>query len=412
MRAHLFGRLTPALQARRQLLEAVRPIARTEEVALGEALGRVPARAVRARAPVPPFDRASWDGYALRSVDTRGAGLRTPVSLRIVGEVFAEQTFRRRLRAGEAVAIATGGAVPSGADAVEIFEEVVARGRTVRLRAPVRPGARIAPAGDDFARGELLVRPGSPLGPSDLAAAAACGQDRLTVYARPVVAIVPNGNELRLPGERLRPGQIYESNNAALSAIVSACGGLPRAVPPVRDDPRAIEAALRRALRRSDLVLATGGSSVGEHDHLPRLFAKIGRPLFHGIAVRPGKPTLAARAGGKLLVGLPGHPTSCLLNMHWLMLPVLRRLARLPGPGWTERPARLAGPAVAPTPGLATVVPVRLRGALASSTFHGSSAISSLRGAAGFALLPPSAARVRAGRRLTVFVLEPPLATG
>jgi molybdenum cofactor synthesis domain-containing protein len=409
MKSHLFGRLTPALEARRRLLRAVVPIARTEEVRLASALGRVPARALRATAPVPRFDRASWDGYAVRSADTLRAGIRHPVELGIVGEVFAEQSYPRRLRAGEAVAIATGGAVPRGADAVEIFEEVDVRGRSVRLRAPVRRGARIAPAGDDFGRGELLVRPGVPLGPAELAAAAAGGYDRLRVYERPVVSIVPNGNELRLPGGRLGPGMIYESNNAALSAVVTACGGLPRPVAPVRDDPGEIEAALRSALRSSDLVLATGGSSVGEHDHLPHVFGRLGRTLFHGVAVRPGKPTLAATSGGKLLVGLPGHPTSCLLNMHWLMLPVLRRLAGLPGPGWTETTAHLTAPALAPTPGFTTVVPLRLRGSSATPTFHGSPAISSLREAGAYALLPPGTPTAATGRRLTVFVLDPPL---
>lgn len=409
LQAHLFGRLTPALEARRRLVRAVRPIVRTETVPVGEALGRVAARAVRAPAPVPAFDRASWDGYAVRSADTRRAGRRTPVTLAIVGEVFAEQTYARTLRPGEAVAIATGGAVPRGADAVEIFEEVEVRDRTVRLRMPVRPGARVTPAGDDFDRGELLVRSGATLGPADLAAAAACGHDRLTVYARPIVAIVPNGNELRLPGERLGPGQIYESNNAALSAVVAACGGVPRPSAPVRDDPDAIEGTLRSVLRGADLVLATGGSSVGEHDHLATVFARIGTPLFHGIAVRPGKPTLAARAGRKLLVGLPGHPTSCLLNMHWLMLPVLRRLARLSGPGWTIGSARLTGPAVAPTPGFATVVPLHSRGDRATPTFHGSSAISSLRDADAFAFLPPGTPRAGPGRRLRVYLLDPPL---
>ena len=409
MQAHLFGRLLPALEARRRLLRAIVPISRIEAVRVDRAFGRVAARSIRAPTAVPPFDRATWDGYALRSADVQGASRGAPCHLRVVGEVFAEQTYPARLRPGEAVAIATGGALPRGADAVEIFEEVVRDGPTVVLSAPVRPGVRIAPRGDDFPRGTLLVRRGEQLLPATLGALAASGVARVPVYARPRVAIVPNGNELRAPGSRAGPGEIFESNNAAISAVVAACGAEPVPMPPVRDEVAAIESALRRALRSNDLVLATGGSSVGEHDHLPAIFPRLGRPLFHGLAVRPGKPTLAARSGRKVLVGLPGHPTSCLLNMQWLVLPALRRLARLPGPGWTARTARLAGPAVNGLPGFTTVLPLRLDGDSVRSTFHSSSAIRGLGRAEAFAILAPGTKVLHAGTRLRVFVLDPPL---
>ncbi len=409
MRPHLFRELTPALAARRALLRAVRPIDRTETVPVERGFGRIAAASVRAPRAVPAFARATWDGYALRSRDVRNASRRRPGRLRVVGELFAEEAYRGRLREGEAVAIATGGAVPRGADAVEIFESVRRAGRWIELRAPVAAGARIAPEGADFRRGATLVRAGERLGPAVLGAVAACGVPRVTVYARPRVAIVPNGNELRPPGRRLGPGQIHESNNTALAAVVTACGGDPQPFPPVRDEPEAIARALRRALRAHDLVIATGGSSVGERDHLPRLFPRFGRVLFRGIAVRPGKPTLAASVGRKLLIGLPGHPTSCLLNMHWLVLPALRRLARVPGSGWTERSVRLLGPVPAPTPGFATVVPLRLRGDRAFSTFRGSSLLSSLRGSGGFVVLPPGGRRPGSGARRRVCVLDPPL---
>ena len=409
MEAHLFGRLTPALEARRLLLREVRPIERVEEVPVTEAFGRIAARPLRARHDVPAFPRATWDGYALRSRDVRGARPDRPVELVVVGEVFAETTYPGTVLPGTAVAVATGASLPRGADAVEIFEEVERRRSSVVLHAPVRSGARIAPAGSDLKRGAVLARAGERLGPASLGAIAASGLGTVAVYARPIVSIVPNGNELRRPGERAGPGQIFESNNASLAAVLHATGCEPRALPPVRDDASAIESALRRALRDSDLVIATGGSSVGERDHLPRLFPRIGRLLFHGVAVRPGKPTLAARCGDRLLVGLPGHPTSCLLNMHWLMLPVLRRLARQPGPGWTVEALPLRGAAAAPTPGLATVVPLRVRDRGAYPTFRGSSAIRSLQGANGFAILPPGTAEVRSGRRVRVHRLDPPL---
>jgi molybdopterin molybdotransferase len=406
-----FGRLTNVEVARRRLLHAARPIERTESVPVEAAFGRVAAKTVRAPFPVPTFSRTTWDGYAVRAADTRSARTARPVELRIVGEVFAEQSYRKRLGAGETVAIATGGAVPRGADAVVIFEEVERKGRSIRVRRPVRAGDRISRPGHDFPKGARLVERGEELTATALGTLAACGVPKVTVYARPVVAIIPNGNELLSPGDRPQPGRIFESNNATLAAVIGASGAEPRPQAPVPDDPRAIERAIRSALRTADIVLATGGSSVGERDHLPRVLPKLGTLLFHGIAVRAGKPTLAARAGSKLVIGLPGHPTSCLANMYWLVLPVLRKVGRRPGPGWTEGWAVLGSDAVAPSPGLATIVPLRFERGRAYTTFRGSSIITSLSGATAFAMLPPGRRVVRAGGRIRVYHLLPPLGT-
>ncbi|MGA8665055.1 MAG: molybdopterin molybdotransferase MoeA [Thermoplasmata archaeon] len=409
MEMHAFGRLLPMWVAQRRLLGAVRPISRIEPVRVTDGFGRIAARSVTAPRPVPSFARATWDGYAVRSLDTRTARASRPIRLRVVGDVFAEGRFSRRLAPGESVAIATGGAMPRGADGVVIFEDVEREGAWVSVPHPVGRGDRTAPAGDDFPRGTTLVSPGEELTPSALGALAACGFATVPCFARPVVSIVPNGNELILPGRSARPGAIYESNNVSLSAIITAAGGVPRPFPPVPDDPRQIEATLRRALATSDLVLATGGSSVGERDLLPRVLPRIGRLLFHGIAVRPGKPTLAALARGKLIVGLPGHPSSCLANSYWLVLPLLQKLARRPGPAWNDATVRLGRGVLAPTPGLATVVPLTLRNGRAYSTFHGSSSISSMSQAKGFVVLAPGRNRLRAGARLRVHWLRSPL---
>jgi molybdopterin molybdotransferase len=412
MEYHAFRHLIPVETARRRLLSAARPIRRTELVRVELAFGRVAAATYRAPRPVPDFPRATWDGYALRSRDTASARPAHPVTLRLVGEVFAEQAFSGRLARGECVAIATGGALPAGSDAIVIFEEAEREAAAVRVRLPVRPGERFSPPGHDFPRGRRLVREGQPLDAVALGTLAACGVPRIRVYARPVVALLPNGNELLRPGARTRPGRIYESNNASLSAVITAAGGVPRPKPPLPDDPDRIRAALRSALREADLVLATGGSSVGERDHLPRVLPQLGRLLFHGVAVRAGKPTLAALARGRLVVGLPGHPTSCLVDMYWLVLPALRKIAHRPGPGWTDGTAVLGGPAVAPTPGLSTVVPLRFEKGRAYSTYRGSSAITSLEGATAFAMLPPGRRAVPAGARVRVHFLDPPLGPG
>lgn len=390
----------------------MRPIERTELVPVEEGFGRIVAETVRAPRPVPSFFRATWDGYALRSRDTAEATRGRPAPLEIIGEVFAEQAFSGQVGPGETVAIATGAAIPRGADAVVIFEEVRRRGRRIEVPRSIERGDRISAPGHDFPRGALLARAGTPLDATTLGAIAACGVPRLRVYARPVVALVPNGNELLAPGSRPRAGRIYESNNATLSAVIQAAGGIPLALPPVPDDPRRIERTIRRALRTADLVLSTGGSSVGERDHLPRILRHFGPLLFHGIAVRPGKPTLAVRAGPKLVIGMPGHPSSCLVNMYWLVLPALRKIARREGPGWVESVGLLGNDAIAPTPGLATVVPLELRGDRWYSRYKGSAVITSLAGATAFTILPPGTAKRRAGERLRIFELEAPLGRG
>ncbi|HEV2428259.1 MAG TPA: molybdopterin molybdotransferase MoeA [Thermoplasmata archaeon] len=404
-----FGRLLPVPVALRRVSAAARPLTRMEEIDLVEALGRVAAGRVTARTAVPPFARATWDGYAFQSRSTRGATAGRPARFRLVGEVFAEGGYAHRLGKDEAVAIATGGALPKGADAVLRFEDAQVRGRELRVSAPVRLGERLAEVGEDFPKGREIVRAGRGLTPADLGGLAITGHGRVRVWAMPRVAIVPNGNELARPGARLRPGEIHESNNAALGGLVRALGGIPLLFPPVRDSPIGIERAIRRGLAVADLVVVTGGSSVGERDFLPVVFPRIGRLLFHGIAVRPGKPTLAARAGGRLVLGMPGHPTSCLSNGFWLLGPLIRRLGHRPGPPWETRRAKLSESVDLPTAGLSTVIPLEVRGASARPTFRDSSAISSLGAANAVALWPAGRPSPRRGTWLTASILPPPL---
>ena len=247
------------------------------------------------------------------------------------------------------------------------------------------------------------------LSPAGVGALAITGHAAVSVWALPHVTVIPNGSELAEAGTRLGRGQIYESNGATLGAVIEASGGRASHVPAVPDDPRRIEGAIRRALSDSDLVLVTGGSSVGERDFLPTIFPRLGRVLFHGIAIRPGKPTLAVKVGRRVVIGMPGHPASCLSNAYWLVVPILRRLARLPGPAWTLQPIRLSESVDLPTSTFATVVPLEVRGGTGRPTFHDSSAITSLGGANAFAIWPADRPAPRRGSRLTARVLLPPL---
>lgn len=410
MRMRPFGRLLPLETARRRTLAAVRPVVGSERLALAAALGRVADETYRAPRPNPTFSRATWDGFAVRAQDTRAATGKRPVPLRVVDEVFAEGRARRPLRAGEAVAIATGGALPRGSDAIVIFEEADEHDGAIHVRRPVAVGDRVAEPGDDFPRGTVLLRRGEPLDAARLGALGAAGRADVRVRRRPVVSLLPNGNELRPLGATLARGAVHEINNLTLGALLTSNGAEVRAESPLPDDPVRIERALRAAVASSDLVVVTGGSSVGERDYLPILLPKLGKLLFHGVAVRPGKPTLVARTARGLILGMPGHPTSCLSNGFWLLLPVIRRLGGYPGPGWTDIEVELGAPAARPSPKLSTVVPLHVEGDRGYPTFRDSSAITSLSGANAFALLPPGAPELSVGQRLRAHRLLPPLA--
>jgi molybdopterin molybdotransferase len=405
-----FGRLIPLSVALLRVLRAATPVTRTEEVPLMESLGRVSAERYRAPRPVPAFSRATWDGYAFRSSSTLGASSRRSVRFRVVGEVFADRGYTGRLGPHDSVAIAAGGRLPPGADTVAIFEEVDRDGTEVAVPRYVRVGERVAVRGADFHRGQVLVRPGDVLDPATVGSLGAAGRTGVRVFGRPRVAILPNGNELVLPGGSLHGNQIYETNNLTLGAIVRGNGAEPYPSPPLPDNPRRIEAAIRTAMKTCDLVILTGGSSVGEHDYAPEVLPRIGRVLFHGIAVRPGKPTIAAVAGTRLLVGMPGHPTSALSNSFWLLSPLLRRLGRLPGPGWVDARCRLARAGDHPSGDLTAVLALRVVGGWGYPTYHGSHAVTGLRGVNAFALIPPGSKRLRRGQSLSVHLLPEPIA--
>ncbi len=409
MRMTPFGKLLDPMEARRRLLSVARPVSRVEALPLPEGLGRVVAVTVRSPEAIPAFRRASWDGYALRSRETKGAADLAPARFRLVGELHAEEGFPRPLRPGEAVAVATGAPLPRGADAVAIFEDTRSEDGVLEVFHPVEPGRAVAERGEDIRRGEVLVRTGELLTPARIGSLGAVGERTVEVFGRVRVALLPNGNELVPPDRTPGPGQIREFNNLTLGSFIRGLGGEATALPPAPDDPREIERRIRDALEGHDMVWVTGGSSVGERDFLPRVLPRVGRMLFHGLSIRPGKPTLAAVAGGKIVLGLPGHPTSCLSNAFWLLVPLLERVERRREPILRERTVRLASPYGPTAPGFTSVLPLRLENGWGHPTYRGSAAITSLVGAGAFALLPGGKPRLARGRPIKVWELPPPV---
>src|SRR5580765_773954 len=316
------------------VLDAAAPIARTERVVLADADGRVAARDITAVMDVPPFDRAAMDGYAVMAADTTGAGLAHPARLTCVDRVFTGQVPTRRLNAGECIEVATGAPMPAGADAVVMVEETALDGDRIGIRTAVAPRQHVGRRGADISAGQVVISAGDLLSPARVGAVAAAGVVELEVYARPTVALVSTGNEIVEPGTALAPGQIYDINRFTLAAIVRRHGGVASPLPIAGDSLSELSAALDAAIGH-DIIVFSGGSSVGERDLILDVIRQRGTVHFHGIAVKPGKPTAFGSINGTPVFGMPGYPTSCLSNGYLLLVPFLRRVARLPA--WTPR---------------------------------------------------------------------------
>ena len=324
----------PIDDALARVLARVEPLG-AETVAASDAAGRVLAAAAAARVDLPPFRSSAMDGYALRSADTPG---RLPVAFRIAAGAPAE----RPLVPGEAMGIATGGLVPEGADAVVQHELVVESDNSIEVSEPVAAGANVREPGRDVAAGAVVVDVGRPLGAAQVGALAAAGVAEVVCARQPRVAILATGSELREPGSPLRPGEIYESNGAMLSTQLTAAGAGVTRLEPVADD----EAAHRRALEDGlefDVLVTSGGVSVGPHDLVRRIEAELGvEEVFWRVAVRPGKPVSFGVRGPTLVFGLPGNPVSSLVGCELFVKPALAALQGASEPGPRFAAGRLA----------------------------------------------------------------------
>jgi molybdopterin molybdotransferase len=323
-------------EAQTRVLERVVPL-RSEEVPVGLAAGRVLATDARAAVDLPPFPSSAMDGYAVRSADTPG-------TLPIVARIAAGSPAQRELRAREAMSIATGGVVPDGADAVIPIEYVVHHDNEVEIDKAVAFGENVRPRGSDARARDVVVPSGTYLGPAQIAALAAAGLGTVAVGRRPRVAVLSTGSELRAPGEELGPGEIYEANGVLLATALAAAGAEIAELPAVADDEAAHRAALERGLE-SDVLVTSGGVSVGLHDLVRRILGELGvDELFWGVAVKPGKPLAFGVRDRTLVFGLPGNPVSTLVASELFVRPALLALQGATNPGPTFREGRLAAP--------------------------------------------------------------------
>ena len=314
----------------------LRPLG-SETVTLADALGRTLAGDLAAPIDTPPFDRSNVDGFAVGAADTTGASETAPRRLLLNAEVLACGTPPKRTVApGTATAIATGGVLPRGADAVVMIEWTdlveTAKGPAIDLGRSVAAGQFVSYAGSDMARGETLLRRGAQIGSREIGMLAACGIGSVDVVRRPKVAVLSTGDELTEPGKPLGPARVYDSNGAIIAAAVREVGGEAVAFGAFPDDETKLGAAVRRALAESDIVVLSGGTSKGAGDLSHKIVSQLGSPgiLVHGVALKPGKPLCLAVVGKKPVVVLPGFPTSAIFTFHAYVAPVLRAFAGLP----------------------------------------------------------------------------------
>ncbi|WP_205849196.1 gephyrin-like molybdotransferase Glp [Natronospirillum operosum] len=395
----------PALMAPQQawalLQRRVRALTETEPCALHAATGRTLARPVRALAQVPPFANSAMDGYAI------GPDVTAHDCLNVVGRALAGHPWGGTLKAGEAVRIMTGAPVPAGTHAVVMQEHVAVDGERILLEYHPEAGQNIRPAGDDVQAGQALLTPGEVIGAAQIGLLAAAGVATVTVYRRPRIALLSTGDELREPGQPLGAGQIYDTNRALLHSLlhtlpveITDFGILP-------DDPAILAKTLTEAAAGHDLILSSGGVSVGDTDHTRQVLERLGDIGFWKLSIKPGKPLAFGQLDQAWFFGLPGNPVSALVTAYLFMLPALRQLA---GQGW-HQPPQYSARATAPfrkKPGRTDYQRARLNRSVNGHLLvspcgpQGSHQLSVLATANAFAVLPGAAGSIPEGDLVTV----------
>jgi molybdenum cofactor synthesis domain-containing protein len=358
----MFRKLLTLEEAQKAISSMKLAVLGTEEAPLLTAHNRVLAEDVTSSLDIPPFNRSTVDGYVMKAADTFGAEENQPAQLRICGVVNIGELPKVSVSQGQAAEIVTGAPIPDGADAVVMVEDTERTNDELRVFSPVTKGENVMKKGSDIKKGETVLKAGQVLRSREIGVLAALGAASAKVYSVPRVAVLSTGGEVTEPGKELSPGKIYDINAYSLCAAVLESGGKPLYLGVAPDEGTKMREALVKALESSDMVVTSGGVSVGPKDITPQTVDSLGEPgvIFSGIAVKPGKPTTAALIGQKPVFALPGHPTSALLMFQLMARPVIERLS---GRTATEvvRVKALAGMRMFSAKGRRTFVMVKLR---------------------------------------------------
>lgn len=410
----MFRKLITYDEAKKTINQTLKPKPLgTEEIPLLEAYNRVLAQDATSTLDIPPFNRSTVDGYAVKAQDTYGAEENQPVKLRIIGTVNIGEIPKVTVAKGEAAEIVTGAPVPEGADAIVMVEDTNKENNTLNVYSSVTKNENIQKKGTDIKNGETTLKTGTLLGSREIGVLAALGRAKIKVYKIPTVAVLSTGGEVTEPGRELPSGKIYDINAYTLSTAVWESGGKPVYSGVVPDDKTELRKALERALASADMVMTSGGVSVGPKDIIPQTVDSLGEPgvFISGIAVKPGKPATIALIGKKPVFSFPGHPTSALLIFHLLARPVLQVMAgRTPKEMATVK--AVAASRMFSARGRRTFVTVKLRRDeskrwIAEPVETGASgAITTLAKADGFVEIPENQQFIDSGEEVTVSLFK------
>ncbi len=396
-----FRELISFEEAKKIIMEKTKEMERVETVKLLEARNRVLAEDIVAELNVPGFKRAAVDGYAVIAEDTYGASHIKPKKLKIVGKIFAGEVARGKLNHGEAMEIATGAALPKGSDAVVMVENTEKVGNEIKILKPVYPGANVSKEDEDIKKGEVVLKKGEILNPAKIGVLAALGMESVEVYEKANVIIIPTGDELVKVGEKLEYGKIYDINSYTLTTLLKPYANV-KINEITKDSKEEIERILENG-KDMDYIIFSGGSSVGEKDILADVLIKKGELFFHGIALKPGKPTIFGRFGNALVFGMPGYPTSCLTNAYVLLLPSIKKRCRINEEEIVKE--AILEEKIVSTIGRYQIYPVMLKNGRAYPVFKESGAITSMSRANGYIEIPANVEYVEKGSTVKVHLL-------
>ncbi len=401
----MFRKRTNADEAKDFFLRTVRPVDGIEVLPIGDCDGRVAGEDVNAGVDVPHYRRAAMDGFAVRASDTMGSGSNSPVLLKI----------DNKIEKGTCVRVHTGSPVPDGADAVVMLEDTVVRGEMVEVFSQVHPLKNVGEIGEDIRKGELIITGGHVLRPCDIAVLASLGIEKIKVFKKPLVAIIPTGEELvprgsRTPGE----GEVYETNGLMTSLYVRKWGGVPILLDIVTDDPEKIKEAIQR-VSGTDMIIISGGTSVGKRDYVPAVVESLGTLLVHGVGVSPGKPTALGFVNVKPVVCMPGYPVAGMVALYYFARPAIRKLAHI-----SDEPDRVVravlSEKIAGRTGYKTFARVKIETGTPYSNMwsckvfplstSGAGILSSVSKADGFVIIPENVEGIGKGEEVDVVLIE------
>lgn len=392
----MFRERMNADEARELFLKAFAPLSDTENLPIADCDGRVVSENITADIDVPHYRRAAMDGFAVRAGDTLGAGGNSPVVLKL-SKVFENGTCAR---------VHTGSPVPEGADAVVMLEDAVLRGESVEIFAQLHPGKNVGETGEDIRKGEVILKEGKMLRPCDIAVLAALGIRDIHVFRKPLVAVIPTGEELvSRKSTALREGEVYETNGLMAALYVRKWGGVPRLLEIVEDNPEKIKEAISSNLD-ADMIITSGGTSVGKRDYVPGVVGSMGTLLVHGVGISPGKPTALGIINGKPVVCMPGYPVAGIVALFFFARAALRKLGHFPDEQDRKVHAVLSGKIPGRT-GYKTFARVKLEnGRAAPLAVSGAGILSSVSKAEGFVIIPENVEGYDKGEEVEVVLIE------